>query len=56
MNELEKLDEYITVIPNRVKELCWGQITIEIQGGVPVRIREEQTLKLDNEEENLWKK
>ncbi len=54
MNELEKMDEYIAILPKRVSELRWGFITIEIQGGVPVRIREEKTHKLDGDEETLW--
>ena len=55
-NELGKMKSYLSIILKRITDLRWGHIVIDIQRGLPVRIREERTFKLDGDEEDLWEK
>ena len=54
--EVEKMQSYLNIILKRIRELRWGHIVIDIQRGIPVRIREERTFKRDGDEEDLWEK
>ena len=44
--EDRKLEEYLIDISERIIRLEWGRITIDIQNGLPVRIVEERSIKL----------
>lgn len=44
----DNIDEYIEQLEERYKSIEYGKITLEIQGGMPVRAVEEVSIKFEN--------